>query len=46
MTGRHLEGPVASTVLVSQRGPVTAVTINRPERRNAVDGSTVGPVAP
>jgi enoyl-CoA hydratase len=40
MTGRHPKGPVAGTVLVSQRGPVTTVTINRPERRNAVDGST------
>jgi len=29
-----------STVLVSREGPVTTVKINRPERRNAVDGDT------
>ena len=29
-----------STVLVEQDGPVTIVTINRPEARNAVDGPT------
>jgi enoyl-CoA hydratase len=28
------------TVLVEREGPVTVVTINRPERRNAVDGPT------
>src|SRR3954469_22417727 len=28
------------TVLVERDGPVTIVTINRPERRNAVDGAT------
>ena len=33
-------GPATDPVLVNRRGPVTIVTINRPERRNAVDGST------
>jgi enoyl-CoA hydratase len=33
-------GPTPEPVLVTQRGPVTIVAINRPERRNAVDGST------
>lgn len=28
------------TVLVSRSGPVTVIAINRPERRNAVDGAT------
>ena len=28
------------TVLVTRDGPVTIITINRPERRNAVDGTT------
>jgi enoyl-CoA hydratase len=30
----------APTVVVERRGPVTIVTINRPDRRNAVDGPT------
>jgi len=30
----------SDTVLVEREGPVTIVTINRPERRNAVDGLT------
>lgn len=29
-----------SSILISHDGPVTIVTINRPERRNAVDGAT------
>ncbi|WP_322515353.1 crotonase/enoyl-CoA hydratase family protein [Rhodopseudomonas palustris] len=29
-----------NTVLIERDGPVTIVTINRPERRNAVDGAT------
>jgi enoyl-CoA hydratase len=29
-----------SSLLISRDGPVTIVTINRPERRNAVDGET------
>jgi enoyl-CoA hydratase len=33
-------GPATDPVLVTPSGPVTVVTINRPERRNAVDGST------
>jgi acetyl-CoA C-acetyltransferase len=33
-----LNGPM--TVLVDRRGPVTVITINRPERRNAVDQAT------
>jgi enoyl-CoA hydratase len=28
------------TILVERDGPVTIVSINRPERRNAVDGAT------
>src|SRR3954467_4464634 len=28
------------TVLIERDGPVTVVSINRPERRNAVDGAT------
>jgi enoyl-CoA hydratase len=31
-----------SKVLVERSGPLTIVTINRPERRNAVDGETAG----
>jgi enoyl-CoA hydratase len=31
---------MAETVLIDRDGPVTIVTINRPERRNAVDGAT------
>jgi enoyl-CoA hydratase/carnithine racemase len=30
-----------STVLVAKDGPVTTVTLNRPEKRNALDGVTV-----
>ena len=30
----------ADTVLVERDGPITIVSINRPERRNAVDGAT------
>ena len=30
----------ADTVLIEREGPVTIVTINRPHRRNAVDGAT------
>src|SRR6266540_588289 len=33
------------TVLVEREGPVTVVTINRPERRNAVDGPTAAALA-
>ena len=33
------------TVLVEREGPVTVVTINRPERRNAVDGPTATALA-
>lgn len=33
------------TVLVEREGPVTVVTINRPERRNAVDGPTAATLA-
>ena len=40
MTSRGPTGPTTDPVLVDQRGPVTIVTINRPERRNAVDGTT------
>ncbi len=29
-----------STILIEREGPVTIVSINRPERRNAVDGAT------
>ena len=29
-----------NTVLIERDGPVTIVSINRPERRNAVDGAT------
>jgi enoyl-CoA hydratase len=32
--------PDSDTVSVERDGPVTIVTINRPERRNAVDGAT------
>src|SRR4051812_43254884 len=32
--------PDTDTVLVERDGPVTIVSINRPERRNAVDGAT------
>ena len=32
--------PTPATVLVEKLGAVTVVTINRPERRNAVDGAT------
>lgn len=32
--------PGQDTVLIERDGPVTIVTINRPERRNAVDGAT------
>lgn len=28
------------TILVEHEGPVTIVSINRPERKNAVDGAT------
>ncbi|QGZ95557.1 crotonase/enoyl-CoA hydratase family protein [Terricaulis silvestris] len=31
---------MAENVIVERNGPVTIVTINRPERRNAVDGAT------
>jgi enoyl-CoA hydratase len=31
---------MAESVLIERDGPVTIVTINRPERRNAVDGAT------
>src|ERR1051326_8928233 len=31
---------MTDTVLVERDGPVTIVSINRPERRNAVDGAT------
>jgi enoyl-CoA hydratase len=40
VTPDHPEGPTADPVLVTHQGPVTVVTINRPHRRNAVDGST------
>src|SRR6266498_339056 len=33
------------TVLLERQGPVTVVTINRPERRNAVDGPTATALA-
>jgi enoyl-CoA hydratase len=33
------------TVLVEREGPVTVVTIDRPERRNAVDGPTAAALA-
>jgi enoyl-CoA hydratase len=33
------------TVLVKREGPVTVVTIDRPERRNAVDGPTAAALA-
>jgi enoyl-CoA hydratase len=37
----HLwENAVVQTIEVTADGPVTTVTINRPERRNAVDGAT------
>ncbi|MGX7745730.1 crotonase/enoyl-CoA hydratase family protein [Rhodopseudomonas parapalustris] len=32
--------PGQNTVLIERDGPVTIVTINRPERRNAVDGAS------
>jgi enoyl-CoA hydratase len=32
--------PATDSVLVTRSGPVTVVTINRPERRNALDGPT------
>ena len=36
-----MTGPVENpTVLVERRGPVTVITLNRPERRNAVDLAT------
>ena len=35
-----LPAPPPMTVLVDRRGPVTVITINRPERRNAVDLAT------
>src|SRR3954452_5021338 len=31
---------MTDTVLVERDGPVTIISINRPERRNAVDGAT------
>ena len=41
MTTAPTEGPPeAPTVRVERRGPVTVVTIDRPDRRNAVDPST------
>ncbi|HEX4217917.1 MAG TPA: crotonase/enoyl-CoA hydratase family protein [Acidimicrobiales bacterium] len=40
MTSRVATAPATDPVLVDRRGPVTVVTINRPERRNAVDGTT------
>ncbi|HEY5250792.1 MAG TPA: crotonase/enoyl-CoA hydratase family protein [Acidimicrobiales bacterium] len=40
MTPGGRPGPATDPVLVTRRGPVTVVTINRLERRNAVDGST------
>ncbi|HEX8929377.1 MAG TPA: enoyl-CoA hydratase-related protein, partial [Actinomycetota bacterium] len=33
------------TVVVEREGPVTVVTIDRPERRNAVDGPTAAALA-
>ncbi|QRP43252.1 crotonase/enoyl-CoA hydratase family protein [Amycolatopsis sp. FDAARGOS 1241] len=36
---------MSETVLVERRGPVTIVTINRPERRNAVDRATAEALA-
>ena len=36
---------VEGTVLVERDGPVTVVTIDRPERRNAVDGPTAAALA-
>jgi enoyl-CoA hydratase len=36
---------MAETVLIDRDGPVTIVTINRPERRNAVDGATAQALA-
>lgn len=38
MTG--IDATDADTVLVERDGPVTVISINRPERRNAVDGRT------
>ena len=35
-----LPAPPPMTVLVERRGPVTIITLNRPERRNAVDLAT------
>ncbi len=36
-----------SNILIARDGPVSIITINRPERRNAVDGATASiPLAP
>jgi len=35
-----MSDPTEPTVLVTRTGPVTIVAINRPQRRNAVDGAT------
>ena len=45
MTGRHDEGMAPEPVRVERSGPVTTVIIDRPERRNAVDGPTAGLLA-
>src|ERR1041385_6706054 len=39
-TEREISMADTDTILVEHDGPVTIVTINRPERRNAVDGAT------
>jgi enoyl-CoA hydratase len=35
-----MNAPTPAAVLIEQDGPVTLISINRPERRNAVDGPT------
>jgi enoyl-CoA hydratase len=37
-------GEATGTVVVTRRGPVTVVTIDRPARRNALDGATIGAI--
>jgi hypothetical protein len=36
---------LAPTVLVDRRGPVTVLTLNRPEVRNCIDAETVARLA-
>lgn len=45
VSGEGFIAPASAVVLVEERGPVLWITINRPERRNAINAAVIGLIA-